>query len=196
MKAFCIRVLQVIWIGSILIIAFNLATTLATHSEGLWEILGLSLSCLVFLVVVQYLIFAKIHPSWLFGESKGRYFTLFVIFSFVTAIIGGIVLKLYNSYEYDKKLEAGSDVVFFDSLLKNTLRKHDLAECNDIDQIPSADKKELQAAALKLSEQKVNGLNILVKIAEREDALGRRFRCLVNEDIDVEEIAQIANVKY
>ena len=96
----------------------------------------------------------------------------------------------------NKKLEAGSDIAFFDEILNDTINNYNLTECSDIDQIPDASKKDLQAAALDLKNQKVNGLNILVKIAEQDDALGRRFRCLINEDVDIEEIAEAANVKY
>jgi len=195
LKHLFIRILQVTWVLSILAIA---ATTFAvvSASQDIIEVLTISIFLVAFLIIVQYLVLASLNPSKLFNESKRRYFILFVIVIFSASVIGGVASKFYKDYEYNKKLEAGSDTAFFDEILNDTINNYNLTECNDIDQIPDASKKDLQAAALDLKNHKVNGLNILVKIAEQDDALGRRFRCLINEDVDIEEIAEAANVKY
>ena len=107
MRAFFIRILQVVWVISILVIAINLPVAIA-YPEDTENILGMSFGWLVVLTVAQYLMFSSINPSWAFGKNKRRYFTLFLLISFFLAIIGGVSLKLYNKYEYNKKLETGA----------------------------------------------------------------------------------------
>ena len=109
MRAFFTRILQVVWIISILVIAINLPVAIA-YPEDAENILGASFGWLVFLTVVQYLVFASFNPGWAFGEKKGRYFILFLMVIFFLAIVGGVGLKLYNKHEYSKKLEVGTQV--------------------------------------------------------------------------------------
>lgn len=195
MKAFFIRVLQIVWVVSILVIAINLPVAIA-YPEDAENILGVSFSWLVFLTVLQYLVFSSFNPSWAFGRNKGRYFSLFIIISIALSIAGGVGIKLYNKHEYNKRLEAGTDAVIFDGILSDTISGYNLTECRDIDSLPAASKEDLQAAASRLEDQKIKGLNILVKIAEQDDAVGRRFRCLIDDDLDAEGLAQIANIEY
>lgn len=195
MKAFFIRILQVVWVLSVLIMAAVISLSIA-QSQDVKDILIGCFAWIVFLIIIQYLVFASINPGWLFGENKGRYFSVFIIISIALSVVCGIGIKAYDKHEYNKKLEAGTDTVFFNRILSDTINNYDLTECDDIDSLPIASKKDLQAAASKLADQNIKGLNILVKIAKQDDALGRRFRCLINEDIDLSEVAQIANVKF
>lgn len=93
-----------VWVISVLVIGINLPVAIA-YPKDAENILGISFSWLVFLTVVQYLVFASFNPSWAFGKNKGRYFILFLMVIFFLAIVGGVGLKLYNKYEYSKKLE-------------------------------------------------------------------------------------------
>ena len=195
LKAFFIRTLQVIWVLSVVIMAAVISLSI-TQSQDVKDVLIGCFAWIVFLIIIQYLVFASINPSWLFGENKGRYFFVFTIISIALSVVCGVGIKAYDKHEYNKKLEAGADTVFFNKILSDTIDNYDLTECDDIDSLPAASKKDLQAAASKLEAQNTKGLNILVKIAKQDDALGRRFRCLINEDIDLREVAQIANVKF
>ena len=195
LKAFFIRILQVVWIISVLAIAINTSIAIA-HPRDAKDVLIASFAWTAFLIVVQYLVFASINPSWLFGKNKGRYFSIFIIISIALSITGGVGIKVYNKHEYNKRLEAGTDTVLFDGILSDTIGKYNLTECRDIDSLPAASKEDLKAAASRLEDQKIKGLNILVKIAEQDDAVGRRFRCLIDDDVDAEGLAQIADIDY
>lgn len=195
MRAFFIRILQVVWIISILVIAINLPVAIA-YPEDAENILGASFGWLVFLTMVQYLVFASFNPGWAFGRNKDRYFILFLIISFFLAIVGGVGLKLYNKYEYSKKLEAGSDVEFFEDILRDTLRSYDLSECRFDNSTPTSTVNDVHAAVSRLENQGVKGFNVVVAIAKQDDHVGRSIRCLIDSDYEIQKLAERANIKY
>lgn len=194
MRAFFIRVWQIVWLASILAVVvnvFNVASNLETFAP---ELIGFFLGWFVFLVVVQYLAFANLNPSWAFGENKGRYLSIFIIAGILVAVIGGIGLKTYNKYEYDKKLEAGTDVVFFEGVLRDTRISYGLSECRDTKHLPSPSRDDLRAAIARLEGQNIKGLNILATIAKQDDDVGRGVRCVIDISSDIQQAVDIINI--
>lgn len=193
MRAFFIRILQVVWIISILTVAVNIFDAASSSHLFAPELIGLLLIWFALLIMVQYLVFANPNPSWAFGENKGRYLYIFMIVSTFIAAIGGIGLKAYNTNEYDKKLEAGTDIVFFDGVLRDTMISYGLSECRDTKHIPSPSKDDLRAAISRVESQNIKGLNILATIANQNDAVGHGVRCLFDKTQDIQQVADVIN---
>lgn len=160
------------------------------------EVLLISLFWAAFLVVIQYLVLARISPGALFGVSKGVYFYFFVSVCLIASIIGGVATKAYQGYEQNRKLEEGSSLPLFDKILNKTILSYDLEECRDQENSPSAKREDLYAAVARLKEQEVKGLNILVEIAKQDDKVGRATRCAIYNDIGAEGMAEIAGITY
>lgn len=191
MRAFFIRILQVVWIISILTVAVNVFDATSSPHTPESELIGLLLIWFALLIVVQYLAFASFNPSWAFGENKGRYLSIFMIASIFIAAIGGIGLKIYNTNEYNKKLEAGTDIVFFEGVLRDTMISYGLSECRDTKHLPNPSKDDLRAAISKVESRNIKGLNILATIANQNDAVGRGVRCLFDKTHDIQQVADI-----
>lgn len=189
--------MQVIWILTILGISAGVYSVISL-SGNILEVLGVSLAWLTFLIIFQYLIFASIKPTIFFGVEKSRYFTIFVLVCVIGSIIGGVTMKFYNDYEYNKKLEAGNDIVFYDKILKNIIYKHDydVDDCTSTENPPTARKDDLYSSVDELKKQQVTRLNILVVLADRDNELGRAIRCALYDGIGVKGMAEVAGITY
>lgn len=196
MRAFFIRLLQIIWVAGFLGILMGLFINIAYNDELIATII-VSIIWLLFFAGIQYLFFSTLNPRSLFdsrliikevGHINKKFFAILVAAALGLTVIGGIAIKLYQSYQYNQKIEAGNDVGFYSKLLKDSAYKYEIEDCYADDRPKKA---EIQKVSHDLKSTGVNGLNIILTLANQDDRIGNSIRCAITEDIGIEELAKL-----
>lgn len=203
LKSFLVRLLQVVWIIGFVAVLWSLYASIALYGEILLVISSVCI-WIIFFAVIQYLIFSTLDPRALFDGSimpnskssiNRRWLAIGFAASLGLAVIGGITGKMYYTYEYNQKIKAGSDTSFYKEVLTDIAYSNVPTDCEDNEEDPPK-KADLQRLVSNLKSQGVVGLNILVKIAERNDNIGNALRCAIRDYKSIDEIATIADIDY
>lgn len=203
LKSFLVRLFQVIWIAGFLIILGIIFANISFYGELSSAIFG-AFAWLVFFAVIQYLIFSNLDPRALFDgtlmpDSKNSInrglFSILVGVGLSLSILSGIAAKFYHSYQYNQKIEAGNDIEFYSEILESISYSYEPTDCYMEDENPPK-KEDLQRTAMSIEKQGISGLNILVTISRRNDSIGNALRCEIRDDVGIENIAAIADIKY
>lgn len=203
MKSFLVRLFQVLWIAGFLIVLGVIFANISFYGELSSAIFG-AFAWLVFFAVIQYLIFSNLDPRALFDGTlmpdskisinRGLFSTLVGV-GLALSILSGIAAKLYLDHQYNQKIEAGNDIGFYKEALGDIAYSYEPTDCyTENDNIPK--NEDLRKIARDLDRQGVNGLNILVTISKRNDDIGNAIRCTIRDDVNVEDIAKGAGIKY
>lgn len=189
MKAFFERLMQVIWILTIILLSLSIIHAV---TSGINNALGL-LFCVIWIVIlliVQYLFYATLNPNSLFSGKK--FFSYATIICVLSGLVIGVSINAYNSYLYEQKLKNSNDVSFFNEHLDKIVSKYDTTTCM-YDNDNKVSREEFKERVYDLNSQGLSNFHAIVVLADNHNDLGYAIRCSAFAGLDINDLNEIVN---
>lgn len=201
-KAFIVRILQVIWLLSLFFLGIGYYFA-ALNSKNYVEVFGVFSVFAVLLCIIQYLIFARFNPNDLFnGQLNQKPISRFLIRNLliVSVLVGaglGLVVKNYNKYQFDKQIEEANDLVFYNTLARTTAYdfQKDTSICYD-GREPVVSKADVSQRIEQLKSQDIKGLNLVIELEKGNDNIAQSVRCTVLQTNDIKDFVDFFKITY